>query len=62
MFGSESEKTTPSSILFELFPLFDLEFLQKIQLLNNYDRHWNETQHTCSLSNWEPITTRQVTL
>jgi hypothetical protein len=23
------EKTTPSSILFELFPLFDLEFLQK---------------------------------
>ena len=36
----------------------------KIQFLNNYDRHWNETQHTviCSLSNGEPITTRQVTL
>jgi hypothetical protein len=30
-------------LLFELFPLFDLEFLQKIQFLNNYDRHWNET-------------------
>jgi hypothetical protein len=29
----------PSSILFELFPLFDLEFLQKIQFLNNYDGH-----------------------
>ena len=56
------EKTTPSNILFELFPLFDLEFLQKIQFLNNYDRHWNETQHICSLSNGEPITTRQVTL
>jgi hypothetical protein len=26
------------SILLELFPLFDLEFLQKIQFLNNYDR------------------------
>jgi hypothetical protein len=46
-------------ILFELFPLLDLEFLQKIQFLNNYDRHWNETQHTCSLSNGEPITTRK---
>jgi hypothetical protein len=55
------EKTTPSSILFELFPLFDLEFLQKIQFLNNYDRQWNETRHTCSLSNGEPITTRQMT-
>ena len=56
------EKTTPSSILSELFLLFDLEFLKKIQFLNNYDGHWNETQHTCSLSNGEPITTRQVTL
>jgi hypothetical protein len=56
------EKTTPSSISFELLPLLYLEFLKKIQFLNNYDGHWNETQHTCSLSNGEPITTSQVTL
>jgi hypothetical protein len=37
-------------------------WFKKIQFLNNYDRHWNETQQTCSLSNGEPITTRQVTL
>jgi hypothetical protein len=30
--------------------------------LSNYDRHWNETQLTFSLSNGEPITTRQLTL
>ena len=34
-----------------------LRISSKIQFLNNYDRHWNETQHTCSLSNGEPITT-----
>jgi hypothetical protein len=55
-------RTCQYSILFELFPLFDLAFLQKIQFLNNYDRHWNQTRHTCSLSNGEPITIRQVTL
>jgi hypothetical protein len=46
----------------ELFPLLTYNFLKKIQFLNNYDRHWHEAQHTCSLSNEEPITTRQVTL
>jgi hypothetical protein len=31
-----TEKITPSSISFELFPIFDLEFLKKMQFLNNY--------------------------
>ena len=40
-----------------------LRFLPNLlQFLNNYDWQWNETRHTCSLSNGEPITIRQVTL
>ena len=56
--GTNYNKADDPVICILLFPLFDLEFLQKIQFLNNYDRHWNETQHTCSLSNGEPITNK----
>jgi hypothetical protein len=42
-----------------LFTIKWLRICSKMQFLNNYDGQWNETRHTCSLSNGEPITTRQ---